>query len=89
MRSALFVALLLAGCTPERVKECPAPVPITRYVYVPIDEALTREVEDDLPPSQTVLDAVAASKVRREKLAVCNARLGAIRALQGTEIRSP
>jgi hypothetical protein len=90
MRLTISLALLLTGCVPPvAIKECPAPTVIERVVYVPIDGALTGEVVDDAPGLHTVIDAVAAAKVRKERLAVCNARLEAIRAVQGTRVTPP
>jgi len=85
-RWLIAFAVLLTGCDGRQVKECPAPITavVRQTAYVPIDASLTGPVEDTAPKLTTVRSAVVAAKVREEALGVCNARLEAIRALQGT-----
>jgi len=82
----LLAPLLLGGCpgtTPTRTVVPKAePVIVTRVVYVPVDGALTAP----LPIAEgSLAECPRVASERRAALMACNARLDAIRGIEGTE----
>jgi hypothetical protein len=87
MRRIVAIAAMtasLAGCPMDRVV-IHDPVPVTHYVYVPVDKALTAPCPIAMPRNNGGKELLRVSRDRRASLEGCaNARLKAISRIQGT-----
>lgn len=62
------------------------PVEVVRYVYVRVDASLTVPCPIAMPRNDSVGELLRVARERRASLEACNARIKAIRDIEGTPI---
>lgn len=84
--SGLFVTASLSGCLGTKPVVVKEPVIVDRMVHVAIDPALTVPCPVAEPRNRTGGEALRVARARKAALEDCNARMAAIRSVQGTEV---
>lgn len=86
MRIAIAGLLLVALAACARTQVIREPVTVTRVVYVRIDPALTAPCMIALPRNDSGKELLRVARARKAVLIDCDARMGKIRAIEGTPV---